>query len=819
MTVSTTHAARQSLRLLISPPSLLYRNVTAGGSSPSPSSSFPRKEVSYESPSGEAYERICSVMCLYDFTSSDPDHLPFSKNDILEIVKQEDSGWWAAVRGDGSEVGWIPASYVRALSDDAADKLRNLRDETQIPEFVLDKGSKSAPASLKRLVDSPLSSGTNYSDDDAALDTNRLSVFSFLTIAQSPNPEVAKDGGRNRRPPVLLTDIDVQDSPILAKSPYVSQPNQPTSLLSAHPDGKPLLRLDKSLPASPAPTVAVPTAEEADTKFGAHNRSLSNGAISPTDRSLRRRPVLLDDHSSLQRLSSLIQTHNLDQLRSLASPSTGSPLVDSPAPRTPISPLNPTPRSQASRLGKIKQLTGDDDAQAFHNAKLAQANLPWYLRPKYGDDEIKLDYDGTVKAGTLPALVERLVIDPLRMSQQETFRRAFLVTFRTFASATEVFDLLVGHYEMDSPPGLSEAEFEQWKREKLRPTQKRVLTVLTMWLEDHDLLNQEPEIAPRLQEFLSLIVSPAAMTLTAKHMLISLERLTFAEPQQPDANSINGRSASKRWKKIRKSLAYDLMHMDPLDLAQHLCLYEHNLYMKVRSQECFAWTKVREGAVVRNIAAFCSTHEKLADWVKYSVLQVDGLGKRAHAVDFWIRVAEKCRSLNNFSSLSSIVAALSSTVISRLHFTWLNSGRESALEPLLKFNAPAGNYSYYRGVLDTVEGPCVPYVGPFLKSIVYAQDQHADNVVVTSMTAPEKQYTLIHFVKRQKWYEVTSTMLRFQSKPYGFAEIPGITNFIQTQMNKAAGRDERWFWTRSDELQQAELVHADIRKGLEAAGF
>ena len=85
-----------------------------------------------------------------------------------------------------------------------------------------------------------------------------------------------------------------------------------------------------------------------------------------------------------------------------------SPDIESPTDPTPPQAL-PLPRP-----GKIKQLTGDDDAQAFHNAKLAQANLPWYLRPKYSDDEIKLEYDGSVKAGTLPALVERLVIDPLR---------------------------------------------------------------------------------------------------------------------------------------------------------------------------------------------------------------------------------------------------------------------------------------------------------------------------------------------------------------------------------------------------------------------
>jgi len=189
------------------------------------------------------------------------------------------------------------------------------------------------------------------------------------------------------------------------------------------------------------------------------------------------------------------------------------------------------------------QLTGDDSAQAFHNAKQARANLPWFLKHRYAEEEIKLDFDGTVKAGTLPALVEHLVVDSLReirfsalqlsvsnrfvagASQQETFRRAFLVTFRTFATATEVFDLLVAQFELDAPPDLSEEEFKRWKREKLRPTQKRVLTVLTMWLEEYDLLNQDSEVAPKLQDFLRVIVTPPALALTAKHMLKSLERL------------------------------------------------------------------------------------------------------------------------------------------------------------------------------------------------------------------------------------------------------------------------------------------------------
>ncbi len=73
-----------------------------------------------------------------------------------------------------------------------------------------------------------------------------------------------------------------------------------------------------------------------------------------------------------------------------------------------------------TRVGKVKQLTGDDDAQAFHNAQKAQARLPWYLLPTYGEDVIKLEYDGSVRAGTLLALIERLTVDPLSAFSQKS---------------------------------------------------------------------------------------------------------------------------------------------------------------------------------------------------------------------------------------------------------------------------------------------------------------------------------------------------------------------------------------------------------------
>lgn len=67
------------------------------------------------------------VLCMYDFQSSDPVHLPFHKDEVLTIIKQERSGWWAAMRPQGDRIGWIPSSFVLPLNK---GKVLDYSDET-----------------------------------------------------------------------------------------------------------------------------------------------------------------------------------------------------------------------------------------------------------------------------------------------------------------------------------------------------------------------------------------------------------------------------------------------------------------------------------------------------------------------------------------------------------------------------------------------------------------------------------------------------------------------------------------------------------------
>lgn len=158
--------------------------------------------------------------------------------------------------------------------------------------------------------------------------------------------------------------------------------------------------------------------------------------------------------------------------------------------------------------------------------------------------------------------------------------------------------------------------------------------------------------------------------------------------------------------------------------------------------------------------------------------------------------------------MSAVINALSSTVITRLHLTWAHVGRKSVLEGLLKHNEPSRGFAGYRNLLQNVEGPCVPFISMYLTDLVHIQDAFSDETGGR-----------ICFLQRQRSYETVNAMLRFQSKPYDIAESESTMSFIKRALQVDGEKDNNYFWTKSQEVQQTELAHADIRKGLEAAGF
>ena len=156
-------------------------------------------------------------------------------------------------------------------------------------------------------------------------------------------------------------------------------------------------------------------------------------------------------------------------------------------------------RSTSINKKKLAKMLGEDE---FGENLFTQFNRPMadekphYLKVDYADDDIIINPDGSVKAGTLPALVERLTLHEsmgkwVCMSENNanpftdpTFNSTFLMTYRSFATAEEVLQLLVQRYQLAPPRDLMSEELKDWAERKQKPVKLRFVQVakLFCWL-------------------------------------------------------------------------------------------------------------------------------------------------------------------------------------------------------------------------------------------------------------------------------------------------------------------------------------------------
>jgi len=206
MDAPLSYPTRQHLHLRIDPVSHL--------SSTSP----PSADFVANTPNGPSKgSTLCSVLCMHDFRSDDPDHLPFCKYEILDIVRKEESGWWAAVRSDGDQIGWIPQAFVNTLSDEMAERLRRTRQEFREREYNAGQLYTSASASSHstsplhetagHATTSPIRSRRRMDERErVSLTLLLVSLINCISQQKTPSPQTALSRAQDTPSPSSHSD-------------------------------------------------------------------------------------------------------------------------------------------------------------------------------------------------------------------------------------------------------------------------------------------------------------------------------------------------------------------------------------------------------------------------------------------------------------------------------------------------------------------------------------------------------------------------------------------------------------------------------------
>ncbi|KAL8603809.1 hypothetical protein ACOMHN_058544 [Nucella lapillus] len=81
----------------------------------------------------------------YDFGGRDPEDLPFSKGDVLELISKDEEEWWTA-RDQNGRVGQIPVKYttriLHANNGAATTSPQNEKPAYKMPENILPQSVK-----------------------------------------------------------------------------------------------------------------------------------------------------------------------------------------------------------------------------------------------------------------------------------------------------------------------------------------------------------------------------------------------------------------------------------------------------------------------------------------------------------------------------------------------------------------------------------------------------------------------------------------------------------------------------------------------------
>uniref|UniRef100_A0A8D2JSQ5 Ral guanine nucleotide dissociation stimulator like 3 n=1 Tax=Sciurus vulgaris TaxID=55149 RepID=A0A8D2JSQ5_SCIVU len=420
-----------------------------------------------------------------------------------------------------------------------------------------------------------------------------------------------------------------------------------------------------------------------------------------------------------------------------------------------------------------------------------------------------------LRAARLERLVRELVSGD--REQDPGFVPAFLATHRAFVPTARVLSYLLPPPPPPPPPRV-ESKTTEGQDLSFNKNLRAVVSVLGSWLRDHPQDFCDPPAHPDLGSvriFLGWAAPGGAEAQEAEKLLEDFSKepegeqeeeellVAWAGPpraaQAPRPDSPEGCVEEDEGPRREGP---ELLDFCVDAVAEQLTLMDVELFARVRPCECLGsvWSqRDRPGAsgVAPTVRATVAQFNSVTGCVLGSVLGAPGLAapQRAQRIEKWIRIAQCCRELRNFSSLRAILSALQSNPIYRLKRSWGAVSREplSTFRKLSQIFSDENNHLSSREILsqeEATEGPQdednppgslpskrppgpVPYLGTFLTDLVMLDTALPDML----------EGDLINFEKRRKEWEILAHIQQLQRRcrSYSLSPHPHILAALRAQ--------------------------------------
>ncbi|XP_072285695.1 ral guanine nucleotide dissociation stimulator-like 2 isoform X2 [Pyxicephalus adspersus] len=374
----------------------------------------------------------------------------------------------------------------------------------------------------------------------------------------------------------------------------------------------------------------------------------------------------------------------------------------------------------------------------------------------------------SLRAGTLPRLVHHLL--EARVLGDTSYIPVFLATYRTFSSTSEVLALLLDRLQSNN--------HLQIGKHSHGGKDDDISSLFCAWMSQHpeDFVSLEPE----KREQLSLCLSRLGKT----NLVAKLHEVIIGNK---DRDKDNTDQSSLAGDEAETSDPLDVLIFQAGYVAEQLTCLEAALFLRVVPYECLGsvWSRRDKGGEhfdrCHSVRETVRHFNRLSGAVTASCVQDPQLKpqQRARIIEKWVKVAEECWSLRNFSSVYAILSALQSTSVHRLKRVWAETSKEiqRSYQEMSEVFSEQDNYTKMRELLfqtqdssdaasrkhpprskDPRATGVIPYLGVFL----------TDLVMLDSAIRDQLENGYLNFEKRRKEFESLSQIRILQNVCLGY---------------------------------------------------
>uniref|UniRef100_A0A7S4I1Z5 Ras-GEF domain-containing protein n=1 Tax=Vannella robusta TaxID=1487602 RepID=A0A7S4I1Z5_9EUKA len=338
----------------------------------------------------------------------------------------------------------------------------------------------------------------------------------------------------------------------------------------------------------------------------------------------------------------------------------------------------------------------------------------------------------------------------------------FLGVYLYFATAPELLLFLVANYKSPEVPN----EFSDQEKADFRvETRKRILRVLTCWMENYPRQILEDDIFLQLSAFIGDLTDEA----DRNRLTASLKKV---EGHKYGYDILTPRIASEP--KTQSPL-----FMKRADVvAQQFCLIDQKQFCNIELHELKGqrWTSDKAFQETPKLTRCIEYFNRVSYWCATEILTKTTIPERVRTLKRIILIAQRCIIYNNYNTSFAIISSLNFSFIARLKKTWaaLSNKYKNMFKNMSDMCGVEHNYAPYKKKLLSQSPPLIPYLGLFLRDLTFLE--------VGNPTYLDEAKRMINYEKFRMIANVFQDFQKYQRIRYDFEEVKRVQTAIRYSM-------------------------------------